>query len=158
DAGDVAVLAKDRAVVEEAATAARPPAELGDPGGPPPMFEMPGALGRVLAAMFTYLEAMNGTATPMGVGNGVARGRAVVAIDPEDALDRIEPGDILVTTTTTPAFGAVFPLLGGVVAASGGPLCHTAIVARELGLPAVVGVADALVRIADGVMIELDAS
>jgi len=155
---DVAVVAKERAVQAEAATAVRPPAQIGDPGGGPPPMEMPGALGRVLAAMFTYLEAMDGTATPMGIGTGVARGRAVVAIDPEDALDRIEPGDILVTTTTTPAFGAVFPLLAGVVAASGGPLSHTAIVARELGLPAVVGVADALVRIADGVEIEVDAA
>ena len=40
--------------------------------------------------------------------------------------------------------------------ASGGALSHTAIVARELGVPAVVGVADALVRIADGVTIEID--
>ena len=161
DRTDGAVLAKERAALAEDAAEVRPPAQLGDGGfgaGPPPGLEMPGALGRVLTAMFTYLEAMNGTATPMGIGSGVARGRAVVAIDPEDALDRIEPGDILVTTTTTPAFGAVFPILGGVVTASGGPLSHTAIVARELGLPAVVGVADALARIADGVEIEVDAA
>jgi pyruvate,water dikinase len=81
-----------------------------------------------------------------------------VSFDPEDAIDRIEPGDILVTTTTTPAFGAVLPLLGGLVATTGGALSHTAIVARELGIPAVVGVADALSRVADGVMIEIDAS
>ena len=161
DDPDLRVRVKERSVVADVAAAATPPPQLGDGGfgaGPPPGFEMPGALGRVLAAMFTYLEAMNGTATPMGIGTGVARGRAVVAIDPEDALDRIEPGDILVTTTTTPAFGAVFPLLAGVVAASGGPLSHTAIVARELGIPAVVGAADALVRIADGVEIEVDAA
>ena len=72
----------------------------------------------------------------LGIGTGVARGRALVAVDPEDAIDRIEPGDVLVTVTTTPAFGAVMPLLAGVVTASGGALSHTAIVARELGVPA----------------------
>jgi pyruvate,water dikinase len=92
----------------------------------------------------------------MGIGTSAARGRAVVAFEPEDAIDRIEPGDILVTTTTTPAFGAVLPLLAGVVTTSGGALSHAAIVARELGIPAVVGLSNALARIADGVMIEID--
>lgn len=155
---DVSAIVGERAERSAVAAAASPPPMLGDGAGGPPSFELPGALGRAVTAMFTYLDAMNGNAQAVGIGNQVVRGRAVVAIDPEDAFDRIEPGDILVTMTTTPAFGAVFPLLGGVVAATGGPLSHTAIVARELGLPAVVGVADALGRIADGSMIELDAA
>jgi pyruvate,water dikinase len=160
-AGELEGVARQRAAASEVAAAATPPPVLGEGGfgaGPPPGFELPGALGRVLAAMGAYMGAMNGTATPLGIGAGVARGRALVAFDPEDAIDRIEPGDILVTTTTTPAFGAVLPLLGGLVATTGGALSHTAIVARELGIPAVVGVADALARIADGVMIEIDAA
>jgi pyruvate,water dikinase len=107
--------------------------------------------------MFTYMGAMDSVA-PMGVGTKVALGRAVVAFEPEGGIHRIEPGDILVTTTTTPAFGAVLPMLGGIVATSGGALSHTAIVARELGIPAVVGVSDALARIADGVTVEIDPS
>jgi pyruvate,water dikinase len=153
---DVDDLARERVHELVEASAATPPSTLGDSwfGAPP---ELPGALGRVLAAQFTYLDAMIGNARPIGIGTGVARGRAVVAADPEDALDRIQPGDILVTSTTTPAFGAVLPLLAGIVAATGGPLSHTAIVARELGIPAIVGLADALVRISDGVTIEVDA-
>jgi pyruvate,water dikinase len=158
---DVSALARERGTAFDVAAAATPPAVLGDGGfggGPPPGLVMPGALGRVLTAMGTYMEGMAGTASPMGIGVGVVRGRAVVAFDPEDAFGRVEPGDILVTTTTTPAFGAVLPMLGGLVASTGGALSHTAIVARELGIPAVVGVSDALVRIADGVMIEIDAA
>src|SRR4029079_15287392 len=106
-------------------------------------------------ALFTYMGAMDSGA-PMGIGGAVAQGRAVVAFEAEDAVDRIEPGDILVTTTTTPAFGAVLPMLAGIVTTSGGALSHAAIVARELGIPAVVGASDALIRIADGVTIEID--
>ncbi|MEY2452603.1 MAG: rifampicin phosphotransferase [Acidimicrobiaceae bacterium] len=159
-ADDIAALARERADAFEIASAATPPPVLGEGGfgaGPPPDFVLPGALGRVLAAMGAYMGAMAGAAAPMGIGSGIARGRALVAFDPEDAIDRIQPGDILVTSTTTPAFGAVMPLLGGIVAASGGALSHTAIVARELGIPAVVGMTDAFVRIADGVTIEIDA-
>ena len=157
----VDALARQRASAFDVADAATPPTTIGEGGfggGPPPGFVLPGALGRVLAAMGAYTEAMSGTATALGIGDGVARGRAVVAFDPEGALDRIEPGDILVTTTTTPAFGAVLPLLAGLVATTGGALSHTAIVARELGIPAVVGASDALARIADGVTIEVDAA
>jgi len=159
--GDVGRVARERAAAFDIALAATPPPMLGEGGfgaGPPPDFVLPGALGRVLNAMGAYLGAMAGAAAPMGIGRGIVRGRALVSFDPEDAIDRIEPGDILVTTTTTPAFGAVMRLLGGMVTTSGGALSHTAIVARELGIPAVVGVADALVRIADGVMIEVDAA
>jgi pyruvate,water dikinase len=148
-------LAQGRAAFHAMATAATPPPMLGEGGGPPPAIEMPGPLGRVITALFTYMAAMDSTA-PIGIGTTVARGRAVVAFEPEDAIDRMEPGDILVTTTTTPAFGAILPMLGGIVAASGGALSHTAIVARELGIPAVVGLSDALARIADGATIEVD--
>lgn len=150
-------LVQERAALHAAAVAVTPPPVLGEGGGPPPLLDMPGPLGRVINALFTYMGAMDSGA-PTGIGTAVARGRAVVAFEPEDAIDRIEPGDILVTTTTTPAFGAVLPMLGGVVTTSGGALSHAAIVARELGISAVVGVSDALVRIADGVTVEIDPS
>jgi pyruvate,water dikinase len=155
DGTSLDALAQERAKLHAEAACATPPRMLGEGGGPPPMFDIPGPLGRVVTALFTYMGAMDSGA-PMGIGTAVARGRAVVAFEPEDAIDRIEPGDILVTTTTTPAFGAVLPMLGGVVTTSGGALSHAAIVARELGIPAVVGLSDALARIADGVTIEID--
>jgi len=55
----------------------------------------------------------------------------------------LEPGDILVCPVTTPAWNSLFPLLGGIVTKFGGPLGHTAVMAREFGLPAVVGVRSA---------------
>ena len=70
-------------------------------------------------------------------------GRAVVAVDPDDAIARLEPGDVLVTTTTTPAFNCVLPVAGALVTAHGGLMSHAGIAARELGIPAVLGVADA---------------
>ena len=60
-----------------------------------------------------------------------------------DALDhagmRLEPGDILVCPYTTAAHNAIFPMLGGVITQFGGPLGHTAVMAREFDIPAVVG-------------------
>ena len=79
----------------------------------------------------------------IGVGEVPYVGRAVVAVDPDDAIARLEPGDVLVTTTTTPAFNCVLPVAGALVTAHGGLMSHAGIAARELGIPAVLGVADA---------------
>ena len=84
------------------------------------------------------------------------RGRAVVVSSPHDAIERLEPGDVLVTNTTTPAYNVVLPLVGGLVTVFGGTGSHPAVVARELGVSAVIGCADALERIPDGAEIELD--
>ena len=70
-----------------------------------------------------------------------ARHGARVADSPEEALDVLEPGDILVVAGTTPAYNLVLSIAGGVVTAEGGPLSHAAVLARELGIPAVVGAA-----------------
>ncbi|MCP4959707.1 MAG: hypothetical protein GY925_10610, partial [Actinomycetia bacterium] len=70
--------------------------------------------------------------------------------------DRLEPGDILITTATTPSYNAVLPIVAGLVVSEGGPSCHAAIVARELDLPAIVGMQDALKAIPDGATITLD--
>jgi pyruvate,water dikinase len=76
--------------------------------------------------------------TGLPVVGGTVDGRIIVSHDPADALERIEPGDILVCTYTTPAHNAIFPMLGGVLTQFGGPLGHTAVMAREFGIPAVV--------------------
>ena len=70
---------------------------------------------------------------------GTVAGRIVVSSDPADALERIEPGDILVCPYTIAAHNSIFPMLGGVVTQFGGPLGHTAVMAREFDIPAVVG-------------------
>jgi pyruvate,water dikinase len=71
-------------------------------------------------------------------------------------FEKIESGDVLVTRTTSSGYNVLLPLLGAVVTDRGGALCHTAIVAREFGIPAVVGTGDATARIPDGARIVVD--
>ena len=71
-------------------------------------------------------------------------------------FNRIVQGDVLVTTSTTEAFNILLPLLGAIVTDSGGLLSHSAIVAREYGIPGVVGTREATERIADGARVRVD--
>ncbi len=83
------------------------------------------------------------------VGNGVAQGRARV-IPSLEALTDFQPGEVLVADTTTPDWEPVMKTAAAIVTNRGGRTCHAAIVARELGIPAVVGCGDATDRIASG--------
>jgi pyruvate,water dikinase len=83
------------------------------------------------------------------VGERVASGRARVIRD-KASLASLQPGDILVAETTTPDWGTVMKRAGAIVTERGGRTCHAAIVARELGIPAIVGAAGAMTVIADG--------
>ena len=65
-------------------------------------------------------------------------------------------GDVLVTESTSEAFNILLPLLGALVTDSGGLLSHSAIVAREYGIPGVVGTREATERIADGTRVRVD--
>jgi pyruvate,water dikinase len=93
--------------------------------------------------------------TGIGGSAGVARGPARVALGPED-FGRIEPGDIIVCPSSNPSWVPVFAIAGGLVTNSGGVLAHAAVVAREFGLPAVLGVTGATSRITDGRQLEID--
>jgi rifampicin phosphotransferase len=68
----------------------------------------------------------------------------------------LEPGDVLIVPFTTPSYNTVLSLAGAVVTTEGGPLCHAAVLARELGIPAVVGATGALRDIPDGALVEVD--
>ena len=94
--------------------------------------------------------------TGTGVGASVTVGVARVAENADEAFDRLQPGEILVTRTTSPAYNMVLTLVGGLVTAEGGPMCHAAVLSRELDIPAVVGAADAMEAISDGDRIEVD--
>jgi pyruvate,water dikinase len=74
---------------------------------------------------------------------------------PED-FDRLQQGDVLVARTTGPAFNVVLPLLGAIVTDRGGQLSHAAIVAREYGIPAVVGTREATVKFTDGARVRVN--
>jgi pyruvate,water dikinase len=69
---------------------------------------------------------------------------------------RLAPGDILVTRQTDPGWAPVFFLIKGLIMERGGMLSHGSIIARELGIPAVVGVKDATQRIRHGQVVALD--
>jgi pyruvate,water dikinase len=86
---------------------------------------------------------------------GVAEGPARVVGGVEDLAD-VAPGEVLVAATTSPAFTPAFSRIAAVVTDRGGLLCHAAIVARELGIPAVVGAAGASTRITTGERVRVD--
>jgi phosphohistidine swiveling domain-containing protein len=86
---------------------------------------------------------------------GVATGTAAVVLDVAEA-DRLEAGQILVTRQTDPGWAAVFFLTSGLVIERGGMLSHGAIIAREYGIPAVVGVPDATRLIGNGDKLRVD--
>jgi phosphoenolpyruvate synthase/pyruvate phosphate dikinase len=90
---------------------------------------------------------------PAGVGWG--SGRACV-VNCECELARVAPGDVLVTRVAGPALSTVLPRVAGLVAELGGSTSHLASLARERGIPMVLGVLDATQRIPDGVQIAVD--
>ncbi|MFI9383641.1 PEP/pyruvate-binding domain-containing protein [Kutzneria sp. NPDC052558] len=94
--------------------------------------------------------AMVGTAASTGRVTGIAR----VVLDPVGA--HLEPGEILVAPSTDPGWTPLFLTAGGLVMEMGGANSHGAVVAREYGIPAVVGVPDATHRIATGDEITVD--
>jgi phosphoenolpyruvate synthase/pyruvate phosphate dikinase len=96
-------------------------------------------------------DRLTGTPASSGVATGVAR----VVNGPGD-FGRVSGGDVLVCATTTPAWTPLFPSLAGLVTDTGGILCHAAVVAREYGLPAVVGAEVATRVIPDGALVRVD--
>jgi pyruvate,water dikinase len=90
---------------------------------------------------------------PAGVG--WAAGRAVV-INCECELERVAPGDVLVTRVAGPALSHILPRVAGVVTERGGSTSHFASLSRERGIPMVLGVADATRRIPDGAQVAVD--
>ena len=95
-------------------------------------------------------------ASGLGVTRGTAEGPARV-VGSRREYGRVQPGDILVTRMTDPDFVLVADRIAGLVTDQGGRLCHAAILAREWGLPCIVGCRDATETIADGQRVRLDA-
>jgi rifampicin phosphotransferase len=92
----------------------------------------------------------------LAVSAGVVEGRARVVLDIADA--DVAPGDILVTVATDPSWSPAFVAVSGVVTEVGGLMTHGAVIAREYGLPAVVGVTQATRLIHDGQRIRVHGS
>lgn len=93
------------------------------------------------------------TGQPAGIGRGSGPARVVLG---EADLDRVEPGDVLVTRVAGPALAAVLSRVQAVVAELGGSTSHLAALARERGIPAVLGAAGATRRIPEGARVTVD--
>jgi pyruvate,water dikinase len=102
------------------------------------------------------LEATNGALRGSPASSGTVAARARVILDPTNA--HLEPGEILVAPSTDPGWTPLFLTAGGLVMEMGGAMSHGAVVAREYGIPAVVGVPDATDRITTGEQITVDGS
>lgn len=154
-----------RAAYRASHTAKDAPATLGPPAPPPPdPSGLPPGVARVMRATGLALSQLWGSSEAeheedllrgLPASGGVYEGTARLVSGPSD-FDRIVQGDVLVTISTSEAFNILLPLLGGIVTDSGGLLSHSAIVAREYGIPGVVGTRDATDRIADGARVRVD--
>jgi pyruvate,water dikinase len=141
------------------------PPMLGDPPQPPPdMSGLPPDVIRLMTATFIAMGSLFGSSEAeheenlvrgLAASGGSYEGTARLIAGPHE-FDRIEQGDVLVTESTSEAFNILLPLLGGIVTDAGGLLSHSAIVAREYGIPGVVGTRDATQLIPDGARVLVD--
>ncbi|MDI5890550.1 phosphoenolpyruvate synthase [Halomonas rhizosphaerae] len=83
------------------------------------------------------------------IGQRIGRGAVKVVFSPED-MEKVNPGDVLVTDMTDPDWEPIMKRASAIVTNRGGRTCHAAIIARELGIPAVVGCGDATETLDDG--------
>jgi pyruvate,water dikinase len=140
------------------------PAQIGmKPSSPPPAEWLPAAAARMQRAitlsldlMFAAREAheakhLKGFAASGGTYEGIAR---IVSGPSEFPL--MQSGEVLVTTATSPTFNVILPLVGAIVTERGGALSHAAIVAREYGVPAVVGCMGATKTVTTGSRVRVD--
>jgi pyruvate,water dikinase len=104
--------------------------------------------GEVVAGGYGRTDVPAGALVGLAVSGGTVEGRARVVLDLADA--RFEEGDILVTAFTDPSWTPAFVAIRGFVTEVGGLMSHGAVIAREYGLPAVVGVEDATRAVRDG--------
>jgi pyruvate,water dikinase len=109
--------------------------------------------GEVITGAYQRDNLPDGAIVGLAVSAGVVEGRARVILDMANA--ELEPGDILVTVYTDPSWTPLFVAIKGLVTEVGGLMTHGAVIAREYGLPAVVGVEDATRLIHDGQQIRV---
>jgi pyruvate,water dikinase len=135
-----------------------------EPEGPPPLDALPeaareaeAAIGAALGNIFEAVldEKPEGVVVGLAVSPGVYVGTARLISNPSD-FQRLQQGDILVTKNTSATFNVVLPMLGAIVTDRGGQLSHAAIVAREYGIPCIVGTRNATKIIPDGGTVRID--
>ncbi len=165
---DPASVALQRREEREKIAAIPPARERGlrsDPAAPSTPRGFPRAATENLAAVLWYAEQVDpppvagrrvgAELVGLGVCRGTYEGVARILRD-EDDFERLMPGDVMVCPTTSPVWSMVFPLVGALVCDGGGPLGHPAIIAREFGVPAVVGTGSGTTTIPDGSRVRVD--
>jgi pyruvate,water dikinase len=156
----------DRRLERRRLTEEGPPRFLGDPPPPhppldelpPPMARMMGGIGFMIDAVLGQLDAAEGDGSVIGgigINDVIVEGRARLIRNIEDLIE-VDAGDILVAPSTSEAVNSVLHLVGAIVTDHGSHACHSAIVAREMGFPAVVGTVNATQRIVDGDRLRVD--
>ena len=136
--GDLRPLAAQRREEWERWRTVEPPLVIGTPG-------------TTAADAQEKREQFRGAPASRGVVTAPVR----ILASPEEGA-RLQRGDILVCTMTTPAWTPLFAIAGGVITETGGALSHPAITAREYGIPAVVALADATTKLKDGQVVTID--
>ena len=91
-----------------------------------------------------------------GCSKGVVKGKVKIVLNPMNT--EVEDGDIVVTKSTDPSWVMVFPLLKGLIVEKGSLLSHSAIISREMNIPAIVGVQGATTALKTGDMVQFDGS
>jgi len=143
------------------------PTWLGEPPAPPPSIDLLPSAGRQGAVAFAMAmhqiydvcadegkgEKLQGIAASPGVYQGPVR-----LVDGMADFAELRQGDVIVTRTTSAAFSVVLPLVGAIVTDRGGRLSHPAIIAREYGIPGVVGTRIATGLFHDGDLVRVDGS
>jgi pyruvate,water dikinase len=148
------------------AQALEPPEFVGKQPPIPPTDPFPPRVAQALRLLLEQSDQMYGNATPTTASSGsslsgiagspgTAEGRACVVTGVRE-LDKVREGDVLVCPMTGPAWTVVFPIISGLVTEAGGALSHPAIVAREFGIPSVVGTGNATRVLRDGQQIRVD--
>lgn len=110
--------------------------------------------GEAITGSYRRDDVPEDALTGLAVSTGTVEGRARVVTSIADA--GLEPGDILVTAYTDPGWTPLFATAAGLITEVGGAMTHGAVIAREYGLPAVVGVSGATDRIRDGQRVRLN--
>jgi rifampicin phosphotransferase len=123
---------------------------------PPSRFQSRGLAVETAASQLPTTEPTDKSDIRRGLGcsPGIVRGRVRVVTDPREVV--LERGDIVVAERTDPGWILIFPLAAGLVVERGSLLSHSAIVARELGLPAIVSLEGVTRWLRNGDRIEMD--
>ena len=142
------------------------PDSYGPPEGEPPdLTALPEPLRRVNAALIWAMDLEfapagggggdGGVVTGIGVSPGRAVGRVRLIRTEEDFFDMVE-GEVVVCRVATTAWSPLLGIAGAIVCDTGGALSHTAVIARELGVPAVLGTGNATTSLVDGAEVVVD--